>query len=206
MSYASTMRPQHRKKVRHFEDSRDFHELTFSCYRRRPLLTNDPWRRILARSIDDSASAESFCLIAFVFMPEHVHLLVLPNSDGFKVSRFLARLKQPTSSQTKQILVENGSPLVDQLTVRERPGKTCFRFWQEGPGFDRNIVSAAALSASIDYIHMNPVKRGLCEKAIDWKWSSARFHADGTIDPDLPQLTRVDPLWFDESGTQISHS
>lgn len=112
---------------------------------------------------------------------------------------------QPNQTNQK-ILVEHGSPLVKQLTVRERPGKTCFRFWQEGTGFDRNLFSAAALSASMDDIHMNPVKRGLCEKAIDWKWSSARFHADGTIDPDFPQLTRVDPLWFDESGTQISHS
>ena len=105
-------------------------------------------------------------------MPEHEHLLVLPTSNEFKVSRFLARLKQPASSQINQILVEQGSRLVDQLTVPERPGKSCFRFWQEGPGFDRNIFSAAALSASIDYIHMNP----------------------------------VDPLWFDESGTQVAHS
>ena len=112
------MKPQHRKRVRHFEDTRGFHELTFSCYQRRPLLTNDDWRRILARSIDASASAESFSLIAFVFMPEHMHLLVLPTSNESKVSCFLARLKQPTSRQIKQILVEHGSPWVEQLTVR----------------------------------------------------------------------------------------
>lgn len=123
IGYATTMKTQHRKRVRHFEETCDFHEWTFSCYRRRPLLTNDPWRRILARSIDASASAEAFSLIAFVFMPEHAHRLVLPTSNESKVSRFLARLKQPTSSQIKRIkriekiLVEHGSPLVKQLAV-----------------------------------------------------------------------------------------
>ncbi|MCA9218462.1 MAG: hypothetical protein KDB27_35580 [Planctomycetales bacterium] len=65
---------------------------------------------------------------------------------------------------------------MDKLTVRERPGKNSFRFWQEGPGFDRNIFSPDAIQASIDYIHDNPSKRGLCKRAVDWKWSSARYY------------------------------
>ena len=26
------------------------------------------------------------------------------------------------------------------------------------------------------YIHNNPVRRGLCRRAVDWKWSSARYY------------------------------
>lgn len=123
----------HRKRIKHIEGLGHLHELTFSCYRRKPLLTNDPWRRILARSIDDACHDERFGLIAFVFMPEHVHLLVVPlDRDASRVSRFLARVKQPTSKQVRAILIENNSTLVEQLTVQERPGKRCFRFWQEG--------------------------------------------------------------------------
>lgn len=72
----------------------------------------------------------------------------------------------------------------------ERPGKTAFRFWQEGPGYDRNLNRTATVLSSIDYIHENPVRRGLCRQAVDWKWSSARWYAsDGRIDDsDLPQL------------------
>lgn len=76
------------------------------------------------------------------------------------IGRYLARLKQPLSRQIKEILVQEGSGLLERLTVRERPGKACFRFWQEGPGFDRNLYSAAAIRASLDDIHENPVKRG----------------------------------------------
>ena len=61
----------HRKRIRHFHEPGDFHELTFSCYKRMPLLTNDLWRRLLAESIDEAADARQFHLNAFVFMPEH---------------------------------------------------------------------------------------------------------------------------------------
>jgi putative transposase len=200
------MTEAHRKTVKHFEGSRHLHELTFSCYQRKPLLTNDVWRSILARSLKSASVEEGFDLIAFVFMPEHVHLLVAPHTQGAKVSRLLARTKQPTSKQIKVLLNEAGSSLVNQLTVRERPGKYCFRFWQEGPGFDRNIFSAQAIEASLNYIHENPVKRGLCKHAADWKWSSARFHEHGIVDEDLPVLTRPAPGWFDRTGVHAEHS
>ena len=66
----------HRKRVRHYDEPGHFHELTFSCYRRMPLLTNDVWRAMLSVSIDRAVKGHSFRLIAFVFMPEHVHLLI----------------------------------------------------------------------------------------------------------------------------------
>ncbi len=103
------------------------------------------WQKILAGSLSAACVDEGFDLIAFVFMPEHIHLLVAPLNRTSTVSRLLARTKQPTSKQIKALLVQAGSSLVEQLTVKERPGKHCFRFWQEGPGFDRNIFTAQAV-------------------------------------------------------------
>lgn len=200
------MQEPHRKKIRHFESAVEFHELTFSCYQRRPLLTSDKWRSILSMSLNKACEKEAFDVVASVFMPEHVHLLVLPRTKEAKVSRLLARTKQPASKQIRELLETENSPLVKQLIVRERPGKFCFRFWQAGPGFDRNIFTPQALSASVDYLHMNPVKRDLCNKAVDYKWSSARFHLNGEIDPNLPKLIPLNPNWFDRSGVQREHS
>jgi REP-associated tyrosine transposase len=128
-------------------------------------------------------------LAAFVFMPEHVHLLVYPQHPRQSIARYLARVKQPFSKQIRESLITSGSRLLNRLTVQERPGKYCFRFWQEGAGFDRNLFSPDAITASIHYIHTNPVKRGLCHRAIDWKWSSARFYlgdVPGHQEPELP--------------------
>ncbi len=192
----------HRKQVRHYEGQLHLHELTFSTFRRLPLLTSTPWRKILAEQLALACQAEDFQLVAFVFMPEHVHLLVLPNSDASQVSRLLGRTKRQTSVAIKALLVENRSSLLEKLTIRERPGQMAFRFWQEGPGFDRNLYSAAAIENSIHYIHGNPVKRGLCRKDEDWLWSSAKYYTDGVQDAWLPPITRPDPSWFHRSGVQ----
>lgn len=165
----------HRKKVRHHHEPGHLHEFTFSCYQRRALLTDDSWREKLSRTLDEAGRIEQFDLVAFVFMPEHIHLLVNPRLVEPEFGRYLARIKQPFSKQIKEVLVRSSSPLLEPLTVWERPGKTCFRYWQEGPGFDRNFFTPKAISGAIDYIHHNPVRRELCEKAVEWKWSSARY-------------------------------
>ncbi|MGE0756598.1 MAG: transposase [Pirellulaceae bacterium] len=177
-----------RKLIKHYHEPGDFHELTFTCYRRRPLLTNDDWRTRLSRSINDAIAEAAFELVGFVYMPEHVHLLVYPTLPEPDIGRFLARVKQPFSKQIKEILIANRSPLLNRLTVQERPGKICFRFWQEGPGCDRNIYSPEAVEASLNYIHNNPCKRGLCERATDWIWSSARYYLLTPPKQQFPEL------------------
>lgn len=167
---------QHRKKVRHFHEPGHLHEFTFSTYRRLPLLTNDRWREKLARNLDAASEACGFQLVAFVFMPEHIHLLANPIETKPAFGRYLARIKQPFSKQIKEILTENRSGLLERLMIQERPGKRCFRFWQEGPGYDRNLFSEKVILSAIDYIHENPLRRKLCRHAIDWKWSSARYY------------------------------
>ena len=182
--------PKH-KTIRHFHESGHLHELTFSCLHQKPLLTNADCCGRLARTLDDACRSTSFELVAFVFMPNHVHLLLNPLEDAPAISHLLDRIKQPFSKEIKELLTKGNQRLLRQLTVQERPARTCFRFWQEGPGYDRNIYSKEAMTASLDYIHNNPVKGGLCERAIDWKWSSARFYLsepEGVQHPGLPHI------------------
>lgn len=175
------MFPAKRKTFKRYHEPGHFHELTFSCYRRKQLLTTDTGRVKLAEFIDAANQAAGMNLVAFVFMPEHVHLLVFPTQPEPDFPRYLAGIKQPFSCWVKQRLLKLNSPLLKGLTVQERPGKSCFRFWQEGPGYDRNLYSPKSLEASLAYIHLNPVRRGLCEKSIDWRWSSAKYYPGDPI-------------------------
>ena len=186
------MQQRHRKTVRHYDEPGHVHELTFSCYRRLPLLTNDDWRQQLCTAIDRAAVRHGYRLFAFVLMPEHVHLIVHPHPDGSAISDLLRAIKRPFSYRIKQGLVETGSRLLDRLTVRQRPGVMTFRFWQEGPGYDRNLTEPSTILAAVEYVHENPVRRGLVQQAIDWKWSSARWYVDPSSPPEpmLPTLHR----------------
>jgi putative transposase len=194
------MRPGHRKRVRHYHDPGHIHELTFSCFHRRPWLTNDSWRKMLAESIDRATAGHGYRLTAFVFMPEHVHLMVYPIESANTIDTLLKAIKRPFSYLVKQLLIESQSRLLDSLTVHQRPGIKTFRFWQEGPGYDRNLTNVPTVLAAIDYLHHNPVRRGLVKRAIDWKWSSARFYL---IDPPsqypgLPTIHSLPADWLNE--------
>ena len=110
-------------------------------------------------------------------------------------------MKQPYSNRIKRLLMDNSSPLLERLTVRERPGKTAFRFWQEGSGYDRNLMTTEAVQASIDYIHMNPVRRGLVDEARLWRWSSCRWYIEESHcrDEALPTVEGCPAEFWDEA-------
>jgi putative transposase len=182
--------PEQRKQVRHFDDRGHCHELTFSCYQRRPLLDDDRRRVLFSAAIDAAVPRLGFTLVAFVYMPEHVHLLVWAKEPTARVSELLFAIKRPVSYRIKEFLRASADPLLEELTVRERPGKMTFRFWQEGGGYDRNLVVPVSINASAEYLHNNPVRRGLVVSPVDWKWSSWRhYHLPGyTPDPDLPMV------------------
>lgn len=192
--------PRHRKQVKHYHEPGDVHELTFSCYRRRPLLTNDTWRGYLSANIDTAFEEQGCRLVAFVFMPEHVHLIVDPLRPQPDFGRLLAGIKRPTSVRIKRDLVRSNSRLLETLTVQERPGKTVFRFWQEGSGYDRNLQQEHSVLAAIDYVHLNPVRRKLCERSSHWRWSSARWYeSDGREhDPGIPVIHGLRAGFFED--------
>ena len=193
-------RQGHRKRVKHYHDPGHVHELTFSCFHRWPLLTNDVWRELLARSVDHAMEGNNYRLTAFVFMPEHVHLMIYPIQGANTIDVLLKAIKRPFSYRIKQLLIKSRSRLLDRLTLKQRPGITTFRYWQEGPGYDRNLTKAATVLAAIDYLQHNPVRRNLVTRAVDWKWSSARYYL---VDPprqypDLPNIHSLPAEWLNE--------
>jgi putative transposase len=88
---------------------------------------------------------------------------------------FLQALKEPVARKAIRYLKDHASEGLARVTVPEAP-RVRHRFWQPG-GYDRNITSIAALHARIEYIHANPVRRGLVARTEDWERSSACWYA-----------------------------
>ncbi len=164
-----------------------------------PLLTNNVWRGMLSESIDRAMLGQGYRLAAFVYMPEHIHLLVYPLSDANGVARLLRAIKRPYSYRIKQALIAERSRLLEKLTIRQRPGVETFRYWQEGPGYDRNLTKVKTVLTAVDYIHLNPVRRGLCSSAVGWRWCSASHFASDKPpeDPLLPTVHSLPLEFFD---------
>jgi REP-associated tyrosine transposase len=164
---------KHRKTVRHFDLPHHAHFLTFSCYRRLPLLSRDRTRRWLIEAIERSRQKYRFDIWAWVIMPEHVHLLIYPRDATYSTAAILSATKRPVGERAIAYLVDHKSSFLEHLTVRTR-SRTYRRFWQAGPGYDHNVDDPQAAHGIIEYIHENPCRRGLVERATEWYWSSAR--------------------------------
>ena len=168
----------HRKRCRRFNEPGDAHFLTFSCFRRQSFLSRDRTCQWLADAIRRALAQHQFHLWAYVFMPEHVHLLVWPTQRNYQISKFLATTKLPVAARAVEFVRKIQPEFLAQMLDRQPNGRQAHRFWQRGGGYDRNLTRPKEIWEKIDYIHNNPVTRGLCQRSEDWYWSSAGYFLD----------------------------
>jgi putative transposase len=160
------------------------HELTFSCFHHYPFLHAERTCAWLADSINEARADHDFALWAYVFMPEHVHLMIYPRRPVYDIGVIRKAIKEPVARKAIKHLQEHAPHWLPRITVK-RGARLERRFWQAGGGYDRNVWDPATLLAMIEYIHNNPVRRGLVMRAADWKWSSAGwFEGKNSLKPD----------------------
>jgi putative transposase len=188
------MQPNHRKQIRSYNIPGDAHELTFSCFHRLPLLSKDRTQQWFVDAMRTTRERRHLHIWAYVIMPEHIHIIVHPQQPRYEVRLIRTGLKVPVQRRALRYLREHSPAFLEKLRDEQPNGDVHYRFWQRGGGYDRNITELTTLQQMIEYIHLNPVRRGLVTQATDWPWSSTRFYAGEldvpiTMDP-LPRLDR----------------
>ena len=186
------MTPEKRMHRRNHNEPGHAHELTFSCYHGFKFLQAERTCNWLADAIEDARNALHFELWAYVFMPEH--LVIRPREVAYDIADFRKAIKAPVGSKAIKYLRTESPEWIPRLT-RKRGNKSERLFWQSGGGYGRNVTTPMTLQKMIDYIHMNPVRRGLVEKPQGWKWSSAAWYLGRG---EIPiRLDRIPPGWGD---------
>ena len=190
--------PSHRKTCRRFDQPGEAHFLTFSCFRRLPLLDRDRSRSWFIDAVQLGREKNQFHLWAYVLMPEHVHLVLLPLGNT-KIAEILTTLKQSTSKRALNWLRQYAPDYLPNLLDLRPNGVQSHRFWQRGGGYDRNLRSIRDIHEKIAYVHDNPARRGLVRQAADWHWSSATAWQSGVDEPLAIDRESLPPLInFDE--------
>ncbi len=142
--------------LKRYQQGRDLHFITFSCYRRQPLLATADAKKLFERALEQVRRQYGFYVTGYVVMPEHVHLLV----------------SEPERSTLAQALKAVKQSIARRL-IGERE-----HFWQ-ARYYDFNLCTSRKRVEKLRYMHRNPVKRGLVEKPEDWAWSSFRHYLTG---------------------------
>jgi len=162
-----------RKTCKRWNEAGDAHALTFSCFRRQPFLDKDRSRRWMIDGIERARERYRCHIWAYVIMPEHVHLLLWPTEPEYSISAILNTLKQSVAKRALTFVKRNAPEFLVRMEDVQPNGRRSHRFWQRGGGYDRNVTEPKTVWTTMDYIHANPVRRGLCRRPTDWPWSSA---------------------------------
>src|SRR3989442_8319277 len=96
------MANQHRKRCKSYNIPGQAHELTFSCFRRLPLLSRDRTRRWFVDAMEAARREQALSLWAYVIMPEHVHLLLCPRERDYEVRLVCMAFKVPVERKAVQ--------------------------------------------------------------------------------------------------------
>ena len=115
----------------------------------------------VAACVEDSLKFydnQRYRLIAWVVMPNHVHVLIQQYAT-------LGKIMHGWKGYTAKWMLHNQ----ERLGLSLLPDNI---LWQR-EYWDRYIRNKAHYEKAVEYIHANPVKAGLAQKAQEWRFSSA---------------------------------
>ena len=139
---------------------------------RLPVFQKDTLKKIACDAIDEARQSCGFLLFAYVIMLDHIHLLtdaprkpseVLQYIKGIMGHRIIDHLK-----------VQNYQSSLDKLRHESWKRNHRHSLWQHDSDVF-SVTSESKLMEKVNYIHLNPVRAGLVERAEDYLWSSVRW-------------------------------
>jgi putative transposase len=184
--------------LKRYYGKQDLHYITCSCYRRLPLLGSKRARNLFVKILGEVRDAYGFALVGFVVMPEHIHLLIgepRKETPGTPERRTQAGVPVLLEAGVGAACVAGDEDQGQREKSKTPPASTADgaplalpQFWQRR-FCDFNVWSHKKKMEKLEYMHRNPVKRGLIAASRDWVWSSCAG-CEGCDDG----LVRIDPL------------
>ncbi|MGO8791529.1 MAG: REP-associated tyrosine transposase [Terriglobia bacterium] len=145
--------------------------ITSVAHDRLPVFRTDAMKKIVCAALDEARHSGGFAIFAYVIMPDHMHVI----TDGtLKVSDTLRFLNGISSHRVISYLKENNcSASLAKLRDARKARGHAHSLW-DGHSHALPVFSEPSLMQRVNYIHQNPVRAGLVERAEDYRWSSIR--------------------------------
>ncbi len=163
--------------------------LTINTHKRIPVFQEPALCEVFFRELDFYRNRYGFFLHAYALLPDHFHLLLdFPPQKGF--ASFLRDFKSAIGRLVIDWARENHrTALLEHLKLtcppkRRRDARFCVL---QPNSYARAVTSRTMFKQKLHYIHANPVRAGLVERALDYPYSSLRNYELGggpiRIDP-----------------------
>ena len=147
------------------------HFITSTVVEWLPVFTTSACCDILVRSFDYCRQHKGLRIYAWVILDNHFHAIV----SGPNLAETLRDLMKFTARQIlDQLKLEGRQWLLNQLAYfcAAHKRESVHQVWQEGV-HPQSIASDEMMLQKLEYLHNNPVKRGLVASPEHWVYSSA---------------------------------
>src|SRR5260370_33417789 len=138
------------------------HYVTCVTYKRLPVFRDGEICSLFIEALSETRTKDPFKLIGYVVMPDHIHLLA--NPIDLKISKVVGTLKGRSASKIlKRLRAGNAITMLKKLALPNvfRSGQTHAVWLRDFSSID--IWSPKFIRQKLHYIHMNPVRAGLCD-------------------------------------------
>jgi putative transposase len=151
--------------------------ITSTVNGRERILCRNDIAEIIAKHIRISKDKYGFKLAAYVLMPDHWHILAF-FKYGKDCLAFNRDFKRFSSNEIIKYLLGRKEDEILTVFKRYANGLVNYSLWKEQARVIP-LSTAKKVEQKIQYIHMNPVKKGLVINPEDYQFSSARYYLTG---------------------------
>ena len=164
--------------------------LTSVAKDRLPVFRKDEMKDITCKALDEARKSGKFALYAYVIMPDHLHLI----TDSARSSEDALRFTNGIISHRLITHLKEQGYERSLLKLRQETKRRHYQhsLWDHHPNV-RVLHTEKMLLERVHYIHENPVRAGLVERAEDYRYSSVRCW-NGRLLTDEPLLMNIDQI------------
>lgn len=141
----------------------------------KPVLESDETKKIIINSLRFLHHNQRAFIYGFVIMSNHLHL-IWQMRDGHLRQDVQRDFLKYTAQKIKLYLATHNPKILEELELNLSDRK--FQIWKRG-SLNVPLYSHKVFVQKLDYIHLNPVKAGICSKPTLYHYSSAKFYYEG---------------------------
>lgn len=164
-----------RSRYRMFEDEYPYF-LTCTVVAWLPVFAQPNFVEIIFDSWRFLQEERGVLIFGYVILENHLHWIASGHDLPDQVSRF----KSYTARRILDGLEQGGfATLLEELRffrLRHKSDQT-YQLWQEG-SHPQQIQNDEMMTQKLEYMHLNPVRRGYVDDPVHWRYSSARNYAE----------------------------
>jgi REP element-mobilizing transposase RayT len=164
--------------------------LTAVAKDRLPVFRSDAIKLITCAALNEARKSGGFAIFAYVIMPDHLHAIT---DCPLKSSAILRYINGIISRRVIDHLKERGhNSSLQKLRHETKTRGYRYSLWEHHNNA-LPIFSEGMFMEKVNYIHQNPVRAGLVERAEEYRWSSVRCWKRCPLE-DEPLIVDIDRI------------